>query len=109
VWVFFADIVSAAVARSVGTALIHEAIVLCGSMDLRSYDRLFPNQDVLRLRLSRGSVVANERADRAVLVLRLTVMGTHSIHCDGEYAWGHRAALAPSWPVSWPRYWPRFP
>lgn len=47
VWVFFTDAVPAAVARSVGTALVHEAIVLRGSMDLRSYDRLFPNQDVL--------------------------------------------------------------
>ena len=32
---------------AVGTALLHEAMVLRGSMDLRSYDRLFPNQDVL--------------------------------------------------------------
>jgi superfamily II DNA or RNA helicase len=47
VWVFFTDAVPAAVARSVGTALVHEAMVLRGSMDLRSYDRLFPNQDVL--------------------------------------------------------------
>lgn len=47
VWVFFADKVPAVLARSVGTALIHEAMVLRGSMDLRSYDRLFPSQDVL--------------------------------------------------------------
>jgi superfamily II DNA or RNA helicase len=47
VWVFFTGAVPAAVARSVGTALVHEAMVLRGSMDLRSYDRLFPNQDVL--------------------------------------------------------------
>jgi superfamily II DNA or RNA helicase len=47
VWVFFTEKVPAALARSVGTVLIHEAIVLRGSMDLRSYDRLFPNQDVL--------------------------------------------------------------
>jgi hypothetical protein len=47
VWVFFASAVPAVVARSVGTALVHEAMVLRGSMDLRSYDRLFPNQDVL--------------------------------------------------------------
>ena len=47
VWVFFADKVPAAVARAVGTVLVHEAMVLRGSMDLRSYDRLFPNQDVL--------------------------------------------------------------
>ncbi|SNT56692.1 hypothetical protein SAMN05421812_11013 [Asanoa hainanensis] len=47
VWIFFAGPVLAAVARGVGTVLLHEAMVLRGSMDLRSYDRLFPNQDVL--------------------------------------------------------------
>ncbi|WP_051809213.1 TOTE conflict system archaeo-eukaryotic primase domain-containing protein [Actinoplanes subtropicus] len=47
VWVFFAGAVSATVARNLGTLLVHEAMVLRGSMDLRSYDRLFPNQDVL--------------------------------------------------------------
>jgi superfamily II DNA or RNA helicase len=47
VWMFFAGTVTATVARSVGTILVHEAMVLRGSMDLRSYDRLFPNQDVL--------------------------------------------------------------
>jgi hypothetical protein len=47
VWIFFTSPVSAAVARALGTVLLHEAMVLRGSMDLRSYDRLFPNQDVL--------------------------------------------------------------
>ncbi len=47
VWIFFTDVVPAVTARAVGTALLHEAMVLRGLMDLRSYDRLFPNQDVL--------------------------------------------------------------
>ncbi len=47
VWVFFAGPVEASTARAMGTVLLHEAMVLRGSMDLRSYDRLFPNQDVL--------------------------------------------------------------
>jgi hypothetical protein len=47
VWVFFTEAIPAAVARGAGTALVHEATVLRGAMDLRSYDRLFPNQDVL--------------------------------------------------------------
>ena len=47
VWIFFTDAVPAAVARGMGTFLLHEAIGMRGSMDLRSYDRLFPNQDVL--------------------------------------------------------------
>ncbi|WP_394216434.1 DEAD/DEAH box helicase family protein [Brachybacterium vulturis] len=47
VWIFFSDAVPAATARSMGTFLLHEAMSMRGSMDLRSYDRLFPNQDVL--------------------------------------------------------------
>ena len=47
VWVFFAAPVAAAAARALGTVLLREAMVLRGSMDLRSYDRLFPNQDVM--------------------------------------------------------------
>ena len=47
VWIFFTDTLPAATARAVGTTLLHEAMLLRGSMDLRSYDRLFPNQDVL--------------------------------------------------------------
>ena len=47
VWVFFTEKIPAVTARSVGTTLIHEAMVLRGSMDLRSYDRLFPSQDML--------------------------------------------------------------
>lgn len=47
VWAFFAGPIPASTARAVGTLLVHEAMVLRGAMDLRSYDRLFPNQDVL--------------------------------------------------------------
>lgn len=47
VWVFFADAIPATTARAVGTVLLHEAMLLRGTMDLASYDRLFPNQDVL--------------------------------------------------------------
>lgn len=43
-WVSFTEAVPGGVARGVGTALVHEAMVLRGSMDLRSYDRLFPTR-----------------------------------------------------------------
>ncbi|GAB3768742.1 TOTE conflict system archaeo-eukaryotic primase domain-containing protein [Microlunatus parietis] len=46
-WIFFAESTPAVIARGVGTVLIHDAMTLRGSMDLRSYDRLFPSQDVL--------------------------------------------------------------
>ncbi len=46
-WVFFAAPVPAETARRLGTALLREAMALRGHMDLASYDRLFPSQDVL--------------------------------------------------------------
>jgi superfamily II DNA or RNA helicase len=46
VWIFFAHAISASVARSVATSLLGEAFRLRGSMQLSSYDRLFPSQDV---------------------------------------------------------------
>jgi superfamily II DNA or RNA helicase len=51
VWVFFTGPVPATAARAVGTGLVREAIAIRGRMDLRSYDRLFPSQDLL---LGRG-------------------------------------------------------
>ena len=47
VWILFSGAVAAVTARALGTGLVHEAMLLRGSMDLRSYDRLFPNQEVL--------------------------------------------------------------
>src|SRR5829696_4628944 len=46
-WTFFAAPVPAATARQVGSGLLGEAIAVRGRMDLASYDRLFPSQDVL--------------------------------------------------------------
>ncbi len=47
VWTFFTAPVSAADARAMGTACVHRAMGLRGSMPLSSYDRLFPNQDTV--------------------------------------------------------------
>jgi superfamily II DNA or RNA helicase len=47
VWIFFTSPVPAVTARELGSRLLREAIALRGRMDLRSYDRLFPSQDVL--------------------------------------------------------------
>ena len=46
-WTFFTSPVPAADARAMGTACIHRAMGLRGSMPLVSYDRLFPNQDTV--------------------------------------------------------------
>jgi len=45
VWVFFADRVSARDARRLGTAIISHTCARSRQLQLRSYDRLFPNQD----------------------------------------------------------------
>ena len=47
-WLFFTSPVPAALARQIGAGLLREAIALRGRMSLRSYDRLFPSQDVLQ-------------------------------------------------------------
>ena len=46
-WLFFTGPVPAVTARQIGTGLLREAISLRGRMNLTSYDRLFPSQDVL--------------------------------------------------------------
>ncbi len=47
VWVFFTSAVPAAQARQLGTGLLREAMAMAGRMNLASYDRLFPSQDLL--------------------------------------------------------------
>ena len=47
VWTFFDAPVPASDARAMGTACVHRAMALRGSMPLTSYDRLFPNQDTV--------------------------------------------------------------
>ena len=46
-WVFFTAPVPAETARRLGTGLLREAMALRGQMNLASYDRLFPSQDLL--------------------------------------------------------------
>jgi superfamily II DNA or RNA helicase len=47
VWIFFTEPLAAEVARRLGSGLLREAMALRGRMNLASYDRLFPSQDVL--------------------------------------------------------------
>ncbi|MBO0838975.1 MAG: DEAD/DEAH box helicase family protein, partial [Actinobacteria bacterium] len=46
-WVFFTAPVSAQTARRLGTGLLREAMAIRGKVNLASYDRLFPSQDLL--------------------------------------------------------------
>ena len=47
VWIFFSEPVPAFIARQLGTALITETMSQRHQLDMRSYDRLFPNQDTM--------------------------------------------------------------
>jgi superfamily II DNA or RNA helicase len=47
VWVFFESPVAAATARSMGAALLRQAMTMRAELDLSSYDRLFPSQDFM--------------------------------------------------------------
>lgn len=47
VWIFFSGPVAAADARKVGAAMLRRAMASRAEIDLASYDRLFPSQDVM--------------------------------------------------------------
>jgi superfamily II DNA or RNA helicase len=80
-WVFFTAPVPAESARRLGTALLREAMALRGHMDLASYDRLFPSQDVLPAggvgNLIAAPLHGKGRADGATVFLDLATMEPH--------------------------------
>ncbi|MFP5072728.1 TOTE conflict system archaeo-eukaryotic primase domain-containing protein [Pseudonocardia nantongensis] len=92
VWIFFAGPVPAVTARALGTGLLGEAIALRGRMDLSSYDRLFPSQDVLPGSGGVGNLIAaplqgRSRRDGATVFLDLATMEPH------EDQWAYLSSL----------------
>ena len=81
VWVFFASPVPAELARRLGTGLLREAMGLRGQMDLASYDRLFPSQDVLPVgglgNLIAAPLQGRSRKDGATVFLDLATLEPH--------------------------------
>ena len=87
VWIFFTAPVPAGVARRLGTVLLREAMALRGRMDLSSYDRLFPSQDVLPAG-GTGNLIAaplqgTVRKDGTTVFLDLATMEPH----DDQWAY----------------------
>jgi hypothetical protein len=85
VWIFFTAPVLASVARQLGFGLLRETMLLRAELDLASYDRFFPSQDVLP-KGSFGNLIA------------LPLQGTslqagNTLFCDS-------ATLRP-WPDQW--------
>jgi hypothetical protein len=80
-WVFFAAPVPAETARRLGTALLREAMAVRGHMDLASYDRLFPSQDVLPTggvgNLIAAPLHGKARRDGVTVFLDLSTMEPH--------------------------------
>jgi len=87
-WLFFTGAVAAATARQVGTGLLREAIALRGRMDLSSYDRLFPSQDVLPT----ASALVAQHPDHTVHITTTTGDLSHSMAFD-PHSWGSRGSL----------------
>src|SRR5204863_3893006 len=81
VWVFFAAPVPGEAARKLGTGLLREAMALRGRMDLASYDRLFPSQDVLPAggvgNLIAAPLQGRSRRDGATVFLDLSTLEPH--------------------------------
>jgi TOTE conflict system primase-like protein/type III restriction/modification enzyme restriction subunit len=80
-WVFFTAPVPAESARRLGSALLREAMAVRGHMDMASYDRLFPSQDVLPAggvgNLIAAPVHGKARAAGATMFLDLATMEPH--------------------------------
>jgi hypothetical protein len=90
-WVFFTGSVPAATARRLGAGLLQEAITTRGRMDLSSYDRLFPSQDVLAV-AGIGNLIAaplhgRSRRVGATVFLNLSTMEPH------EDQWAYLSTL----------------
>jgi superfamily II DNA or RNA helicase len=91
VWLFFTAPVPAATARQVGSGLLREAIAVRGRMDLASYDRLFPSQDVLQTgglgNLIAAPLQGRARRRGATVFLDLATMEPH------EDQWAYLSSL----------------
>ena len=86
-WVFFTAPVPAETARRLGTGLLREAMALRGQMDLASYDRLFPSQDVLPAggvgNLIAAPLHGRARRDGTTVFLDLSTLEPH----DDQWAY----------------------
>ncbi|HEV2377011.1 MAG TPA: DEAD/DEAH box helicase family protein [Streptosporangiaceae bacterium] len=80
-WVFFTATVPAEQARRLGTGLLREAMALRGRMNLASYDRLFPSQDLLPAggvgNLIAAPLFKPARRDGATVFLDLETLEPH--------------------------------
>lgn len=91
-WLFFTAPVPAATARQIGSGLLREAVALRGRMDLSSYDRLFPSQDVVQVgglgNLIAAPLQGRARRRGATVFLDLATLEPH------EDQWAYLSSVA---------------
>jgi hypothetical protein len=91
VWVFFTSAVPAAQARQLGTGLLREAMTMAGRLNLASYDRLFPSQDLLPSggigNLIAAPLQGRRRRTGTTVFLDLATLEPH------EDPWGYLSSL----------------
>jgi hypothetical protein len=91
VWLFFTAPVPAETARQVGSGLLREAIAVRERMNLASYDRLFPSQDVLQVgglgNLIAAPLQGSARRRGATVFLDLATLEPH------EDQWAYLSTL----------------
>jgi superfamily II DNA or RNA helicase len=85
VWIFFTAPVPASVARQMGFGLLRETMLLRAELDLASYDRFFPSQDVMP-KGSFGNLIA-------LPLHGVSLQSGNTLFCD-------QATLRP-WPDQW--------
>jgi superfamily II DNA or RNA helicase len=82
VWVFFTAAVPAAQARQLGTGFLREAMTMAGRLNLASYDRLFPSQDLLPAggigNLIAAPLQGRHRRSGTTVFLDLTTLEPHA-------------------------------
>ncbi len=91
VWVFFTSGVPAAQARQLGTGFLREAMTMAGRLNLASYDRLFPSQDLLPAggigNLIAAPLQGRRRRTGTTVFLDLATLEPH------EDPWGYLSSL----------------
>ncbi len=85
VWIFFTAPVLAATARQMGFGLLRETMLLRAELDLASYDRFFPSQDVLP-KGSFGNLIA-------LPLQGISLRAGNTLFCD--------PAMLRPWPDQW--------
>jgi hypothetical protein len=86
VWIFFSEEVPASLARRLGTCLISKTMVKRCQLAIKSYDRLFPNQDIMP-QGGFGNLIALPLQKEAALAGNSVFINETSVPYPGQWAY----------------------